>query len=200
MAAKKSKKPKKAKGGDGEASRQDQNQSYKQFLILLVVLNVIAGGLYGYLRLVRADDALKAQRQAENQLARLKSQAMTVQQAATEIVNGQIKEVAEPGELVATIAQANGIGPLISVKNTTAPRTWNKSAIHAERRVGFTFKEKEGFKLKDLHRFFADLERANSKVQITRFNIPQRDPPRANGDVFWRPTDAELRVFVQRRR
>lgn len=181
----------------GEGSREAQNESFKKLLWALLALNVIAAGSMLWLRFDRVRKSEIEARSAESQLLRLRQTALTVKTEAERIEKDRVERVGQPGELVQKVARALGIADKIDVRNGN-PSRFRRSDLYNEIPITISFLELRGYDMKGIYTFLAELERANSKVQVVEVNFGDRDDPTADGKVFWRPTDARIRVFVPR--
>lgn len=186
-------KKKKADDG-GDVKSKGPGGGLKAFVIMLIVMDLVAAGAYGYLTLVRAKTVTKSRTTARNNLLRVKRGGEEVYQALTQLKSARSEKVADPKTPILKSAQQMNIGQFLTVQNPTRKR-FGGADNWDEWNVNVQFREKRGFKFKDLIAFCQSIESKNSKAQVMSLNFNKRDETE---ESHWRPTAMVVRVFKPR--
>lgn len=172
----------------------DKTGAFKRWVITFLVLDLLALGGFLYVKLVVSREADKTYNQAERHMLLTTRRVRQLNQLVSTISSAQIAAIADPGPLIAKVAEAmsRGGGELkfkdqISVGSPT-DRRWNES--YEEVIVPVTFYSSNGYLFGDLVRFLQRIEKKNPRILIREMDFGERQA----GADQWRPQSRALEV------
>ncbi|MAG57312.1 MAG: hypothetical protein CMJ83_13545 [Planctomycetes bacterium] len=183
------------KGAEEESPESGGGSGMKSLVIMLIVLDLLAGGFYGYLVLVKGKDVQGKRSSAERSLVRMKEMGEAVSLHARRLKKENTASVKEPRNPITKAAIDLHVEANIIINNPVR-RTWTDDPRYDAWMVTVTFREKAGYRFKELVRFLKHIELQSPKVQISKINFGKRDP----AEDWWRPTNMEVRIFKPRKR
>ncbi|NRA94780.1 MAG: hypothetical protein HRU14_01075 [Planctomycetes bacterium] len=179
------------KDGDAEASGKGPGGGLKTLVLLLILMDLVAGGTYAYLSYVQGKKVDKDRSSAQKKLFKIKKNSLQIAQAVEDLGKARTEDVSDPQTPAISVAQKLNILEYMRIQQGTA-RRFARSDVFEVHPVTITWLQKNGYKFKDFIDFHKDVEAMNPKIQIKRINLGKRDD---TPESWWRPITTELRVF-----
>lgn len=183
--------PAKPGGGEGPAAGGSSG-GVKLLVWLLVVLNVGAGGAWGWFKLLKNEDARKQVNTTRSRLLRLQQDMDNLNAMVREIDSKKVNEVSDPKTVISEVAAF--AQNLDSIEIGTVHENRFHKTNYTEKTVRVTFLNRRVYTFAQLIGFLQYLEKANPTVQIKEVDFGKRTPPTIGSDN-WVPTNATVRVL-----
>lgn len=179
------------KSDDDSVKSKGPGGGLKALVIMLIVMDLAAGGAYAYLTLVKGKEVEKSRASAQRKLFKVRENGVQISQAVVELSRASTEDVSDPQTPALSAAMELKIDEYVKVRQGPKKR-FARSDVFEEHLVTITWIQKNGYKFKDLIDFHKRIEAKNPKVQIQRINFGKRDDTE---ESWWRPISSTVRVF-----
>lgn len=179
-----------AKDDDADAAAPSGAGSFKTLVIVLVVLDLLAGGAWAWLKFSRngaLNDSIKKNRA---NLVRLKTDLVNLDETVRRIQRDQVQQVLDPGTLLSAVAANNGLADSL---RTDKPLKSKFGRNYEEHTVKFTFTGRASYDFAGMLRFLTAVEKANPTVQIREIDLGGRQT--GAGNNMWEVKTGTVRVL-----
>ncbi len=177
---------------EGMESSADYGMA-KTVLILLLLLDLAAGGVYIYFQLFKLGDLEKALKRGERGLIAVHQQTKDLGAVASTIWRQKLAKIDDPGGLIMEIAAGYKLQGKVTAEKNVASR-W-KATNYEEVTVRINFIQKEGYYFGDIITFLQAIEHKNPKLLIREMNFGKREMAfGTDKSDTWRPTGGALTV------
>jgi len=168
----------------------------KTILLLLLILDLVAGGTFLYFEFVRVKGLETDLKRSERGRLKVCQQAKNLGAVANTILRNKLEPIDDPGGLIMQIAdRADLKGKVTAEKKIT--RRW-KNTSYEEVTVRINFVLKAGYEFGGLITFLQRIEHKNPKLLIKEMNFGKREMMEhedRRGELDrWRPTGGALTV------
>ncbi|MAB91456.1 MAG: hypothetical protein CMJ90_18695 [Planctomycetes bacterium] len=179
------------KDADAEVKGKGTVSGLKALVVILILLDLLAGGTYAYLHLVQGKKVEKTRATAQKKLLKIRKNSLQIAEAVRQLSKASTEDVSDPQTPAITVAEEMKITEYMLIRQG-AKRRFARSDVFEEHVVTITWRDKNGYKFSDLIKYHRLVEAMNPKIQIKRINFGKRDD---TPDSWWRPTTTDIRVF-----
>jgi len=166
---------------------------FRNLVMTLILLDIIAGGFYGWLVMIKGKEVMSTRQGAENNLVRVKQMGEAIRQQVEVLYSAETLSVKDPKNPINRAARHFQLFDNIVISDPVR-RPWGRDGRYDSYMVKVQFRESIGYKFSGIISFIRRIEKTSPKVQVSAVNFGKRD----DGDDTWRPAFIDVRVFKPR--